>query len=104
MRMLSFEGRKKAPAIEGVMPADGTFVAAHCDERRYRHIPFERQLADARNRVVHGDLTSRAQALESVVSMDAHNLRVNALLCEAYRPEGCAPRHPRANVSATSVC
>jgi hypothetical protein len=38
--MLSFEGRKKAPANEGVMPADGTFVAAHCDERRYRHIPL----------------------------------------------------------------
>lgn len=22
------------------MPADGTFVAAYCHERRYRHIPF----------------------------------------------------------------
>ena len=22
------------------MPADGTIVAAHCHERRYRHIPF----------------------------------------------------------------
>jgi hypothetical protein len=33
-------GRKKAPAIEDTMPADGTIVAAHCHERRYRHIPF----------------------------------------------------------------
>jgi hypothetical protein len=37
--MLSLS-RKKAPAIEDAMPADGTIVAAHCHERRYRHIPF----------------------------------------------------------------
>jgi hypothetical protein len=39
---------QKAPAIEDAMPADGTIVAAYCRERRFRHIPFERQLSDAR--------------------------------------------------------
>ena len=96
MRMLAFKSRKKAPASEDVMPADGTFVAAHCNERRYRPIPFERQLADARNRVVHSHLTSGSRALESVVSANARNLRVNAFPCEAYRPEGCAPRYSKA--------
>jgi hypothetical protein len=40
-------GRKKAPAIEGAMPAGGTIAAAYCFERKCRHIPLERQRADA---------------------------------------------------------
>jgi hypothetical protein len=38
---------KKAPAIEGAVPAGGTIAAAYCFERKCRHIPLEWQRADA---------------------------------------------------------
>jgi hypothetical protein len=48
------------------MPADGTIVAAHCHERRYRHIPFFRQLADEQARIVLRRIISGAQCAQKV--------------------------------------
>jgi hypothetical protein len=60
---------QKAPAIEGAVPADGApLLLPCCRERRYRHIPFERQLWDARSVMILHQVREAAE--DSSASID----------------------------------